>query len=416
MTLVKTSLLNGIAVLVRMISLLGMNKILAMFVGPSGYAVFGQFYNAVQLITNFSSGAINTGVTKYTAEYGDDLTFQKKIWKTAGTIAISGSIIFSVLIFFLSGELAGFFLNDESLAGVFKWFASFLTLFVINTLLLAILNGRKEIKSYVIANIAGSLLSLVLTIWLGATYKLYGALVALGTYQSIAFFVTLYLCWKKEWFNLRDMFGHFDLDIAKNLAKYTVMSLTTAICVPITHMLIREYLGKHLGWDSAGLWEAMWRLSSAYLLLITATLSVYYLPRISELKKVEEVRSEIWNCFKLTIPFSILLGLVIYLLRDFVIEVLFSRSFLPMRSLFLWQLIGDTVKVGSWILAYVFIGKGMVKYYVFSEIIFTFSFFFIIVALEPHFGLESVAIGHALNYLLHFGFVYLALKKIGYVK
>jgi len=416
MTLVKTSLLNGIAVLVRMISLLGMNKILAMFVGPSGYAIFGQFYNAVQLITNFSSGAINVGVTKYTAEHGSDLAFQKKVWKTAGTIAISGSITFSFVIFLLSSELAEFFLNDGSLAGVFKWFASFLTLFVVNTLLLAILNGRKEIKSYVIANIVGSLLSLILTIWLGSTFKLYGALIALGTYQSFAFFVTLYLCWKKEWFNLQDIFGHFDMAIAKNLAKYTIMSLTTAICVPITHMLIRDYLGKHLGWDSAGLWEAMWRLSSAYLLLITATLSVYYLPRISELQRVEEVRSEIWKCFKFTIPFSIFLGLMIYLLRDFVIEILFTRSFLPMRSLFFWQLIGDIIKIGSWILAFVFIGKGMTRYYVLSEVIFTFLFFFIIVALEPLLGLESVAVSHAINYLFHFAFVYFLLRNKGYVR
>ena len=67
MTLIRTSLLNGIAVVIKMLTLLSINKVLAIYVGPVGYAALGQFQNAVQMITTFASGAINTGVTKYTA-------------------------------------------------------------------------------------------------------------------------------------------------------------------------------------------------------------------------------------------------------------------------------------------------------------------------------------------------------------
>lgn len=69
MALIKTSLLNAIAVVIKMITMLGINKILAVYVGPAGYAALGQFQNAVQMIATFGSGAINTGVTKYTAEH-----------------------------------------------------------------------------------------------------------------------------------------------------------------------------------------------------------------------------------------------------------------------------------------------------------------------------------------------------------
>ena len=59
MTLIKTSLLNGIAVLVKLLTLLGLNKILAIYVGPAGYAVLGQFQNAVQMITTLTSSSIS---------------------------------------------------------------------------------------------------------------------------------------------------------------------------------------------------------------------------------------------------------------------------------------------------------------------------------------------------------------------
>ena len=90
MTLIKTSLLNGIAVAIKMLTLLGINKILAIYVGPAGYAAIGQFQNAVTMITTFASGAINTGVTKYTAEYYQDEERQRLVWRTAGTIALLG--------------------------------------------------------------------------------------------------------------------------------------------------------------------------------------------------------------------------------------------------------------------------------------------------------------------------------------
>ena len=72
MTLIKTSLLSSVAVFVRLLTLLGINKVLAIFVGPSGYAAIGQFQNAIQMLTTFATGALSSGVTKYTAEYHND--------------------------------------------------------------------------------------------------------------------------------------------------------------------------------------------------------------------------------------------------------------------------------------------------------------------------------------------------------
>ncbi len=199
MTLIKTSLLNGVAVVIRMLTLLGINKILAIYVGPSGYAAIGQFQNAVQVISTFASGAINTGVTKYTAEYYDDETKQHNVWRTASSIALVGSVITALLIAIFSDSLAEWFLKDIEYSSVFLWFAGTLVLFVLNALLLAILNGKKEIGRYVIANIAGSFFALIVTAVMVVQLGLFGALVALAIFQSLSFFVTLLLCYKAPW-------------------------------------------------------------------------------------------------------------------------------------------------------------------------------------------------------------------------
>ena len=401
MTLIKTSLINGIAVVIKMLTLLGLNKILAIYVGPSGYAALGQFQNAVQMITAFASGAINTGVTKYTAEYHQDEAKQHAVWRTAGTIALAGSLITAVLVIRFNRTLAGWFLKDEALGGVFIWFAATLVLFVFNTLLLAILNGKKDIRRYVVANIAGSLFALAVTSIMSIQLGLYGALVALAVYQSLTFFVTLLLTYKAPWFKLSYLVGGIDKKAAKNLAKYTAMALTSAACVPISHILIRNHLGETLGWDAAGYWEAMWRLSGAYLMLITTTLGVYYLPKLSELQDPADIKREIIQGYKIILPVASGCGLIIYLLRDFIIRVLFSAEFAPMEQLFAWQMVGDTLKIGSWILSYLMLGKAMVKLFIVSEIIFASMFYILTVLFTNSMGLEGVALAHSVNYVIY---------------
>lgn len=411
MTLIRTSFLNGIAVIVKMLTLLGLNKLLAVYVGPAGYASLGQFQNAMTMITSFASGAINTGVTKYTAEYYDDEQRQRAVWRTAGSIALVGSLVTSALIIIFSKSLAGWFLKDESYAGVFCWFAATLIFFVFNALLLAILNGKKEIARYVLANIAGSFFALVVTSILAIAYSLYGALIALAIYQSLSFFVTLFLCYKASWFKFKYLIGDIDKGIARNLANFALMALTSAICVPVSHIFIRSHLGETFGWDMAGYWEAMWRLSGAYLMLVTTTLSVYYLPRLSELIDFKEIKQEIVQGYKLILPVAVFCGISIYIFRDFIIGILFSDQFLPMRDLFAWQMVGDTLKIGSWIIAYLMLGKAMTKHFIVTEVAFSLSFYIFVLILTKTFGFSGVALAYAVNYLVYWVVMYFIVFK-----
>ena len=411
MTLLRTSFLNGIAVIIKMLTLLGINKMLAIYVGPSGYAALGQFQNAVQMVTTFSTGAISNGVTKYTAEYKDDEDAQRRVWRTAGTIALIGSVVTSILIVCFSKPLAVWCFNDESLYSVFIWCAATVVFFSFNTLLLAILNGKKEISRYILANIGGSLLSLLVTIIMVVQYGLYGALISLVLYQSIAFFVTCLLCYRTPWFRFSNLLGRLDKQIAINLTKFTAMALTTAACVPVSHILVRNYLGSEFGWETAGYWEAMWRLSTAYLLLVTTTLGLYFLPKLSELVNPEDIRKEIVQGYKLILPVAMICGLVIYLMRDFIIGLLFTDAFSPMRDFFAWQMLGDTLKIASWILAYLMLGKAMVKMYIVTEVIFAFGFYLLTIVLTKVGGPIGVTWAHAVNYGVYFVVMYFLIYR-----
>lgn len=415
MNLLKTSVLNGVAVLIKTITLFVLNKILAVYLGPTGYAALGQFQNFIQMVTTFAGSAINTAVIKYTAEYHEDESKQRAIWKTAGSIVFVFSLMFAFLILIFQRQLSLYIFHTLEYQTVFVWFAVFLLFFNFNTLFLAILNGKKEILKLVLANIAGSLFALIVTSILAIKLHLYGALIALSIYQSIAFIVTLFLCYRADWFKFSSLFGKIDLKITKKFSSFIWMALVSAICVPLSQMLIRAYLSQEFGLAYAGYWEAMIRLSTVYLMLVTTTLGVYYLPRLSELKMIDEIKKEVYLGYKFLFPLAVAGGIIIFVLRDWIIKVLFSPSFAPMQSLFFWQMMGDALKIGSWILAYLMLSKAMTKLYISTEIIFTLSLIALTYVCTQLFGFEGVSIAHLINYGMYWVvisfFIFKSLKK-----
>lgn len=401
MNLLKTSALNGVAVLIKTATMFILNKILAVYVGPAGYAAIGQFQNFIQMVTTFAGSAINTAVIKYTAEYHENEHQQISVWRAAGSLVLIFSFIFSLIILVFQKQLSLYIFQTTAYQSVFEWFAAFLVLFNLNALFLAILNGKKEILKLVVANIAGSILSLLVTGFLAVQYHLYGALIALSIYQSIAFFVTLFLCYKANWFKISYLFGRIEPQIAKNFAAFALMALVSAICVPLSQMVIRSYLSKEFGLNYAGYWEAMVRLSAAYLMLVTTTLGVYYLPRLAELTHLDEIKKEVYLGYKFIFPLALVGGLVVYILRDWIITLLFSHEFMPMRDLFLWQMIGDSLKIGSWILAYLMLSKAMTKLFVITEIIFSLSLILLTYIFAQLFSFEGVSVAYLVNYAMY---------------
>lgn len=398
MTLIGAGLLNAIAVVVRILSMVALNKILAIYVGPSGYALVGQFQSLVQMLSTFASGAVATGVTKGTAEHFDDPEYQIRIWRTAGTVATIGAVGIGATLIVFNTAFARWLLADPNLGIVFIALALSLFPIVLNSLLLAILNGKKHIWLFVVINIAGSLIGLVTTGGLAVLFGLPGALIALSANLAVVFPISALVCARQPWFRLSMLFGTIDARVLRDLLKFTAMALTASAVTPFVQILIRDHLIADFGAESAGYWEALMRISNLYLMVVTVPLSVYYLPRIAEIRDTAELRSEISSGYAIILPVTIIGALAIFLLRDFITLSLFTPDFLPMRELFLWQMVGDVLKIAGWLLGYVLIARGMVVPYIVTEVTFGVSWYIMVLALTEVNGLQGAQMAYAANY------------------
>jgi polysaccharide transporter, PST family len=402
MTLIKTSILSAIASVIKMINGFVIIKIIAIYVGPSGLAFIGQFQNFVSILMSFATGAINGGVVKYTAEnYGNEEEKQR-LWSTALKISLGTTFFVSLMLIVLHNYFSNLFFKTDEYGSIFLIFALTLIFFVLNSLLLAILNSQKEIKKLVTVNIVSSFVGLILIASLAYKFGLYGALLSFATGQALVFFVTLGFVVRSQWFKMKFFTANLDKGYLKKLAKYTAMAITAALTMPISQMIVRNYIGESVSWDDAGYWDGIWKISTTYLMLITTTLSIYYLPRLSEIKNNLELRKEILYGYKIILPIAISMAITIYFLRYFIILTLFTEKFMPMTDLFLYQLIGDVFKIASWLLSYLMVAKAMTKTFIITEILTSLSFILLSMIFINLYGLLGVTIAFALNYSIYF--------------
>lgn len=417
MDMVKVFSLTSISTLVRMLTGFISVKIVAGIIGPSGVALVGQLNNFVSIVLSLSTGGINSGITKYIAEYRENEEYVKDCLSTSLKIITFCSIFVGVILILFSSYISEYVMLSTEYGYLFIILGLTILFYALNSGISSVINGFKEFKVFVKINIIGSVIGLVFTIILVLTMGLKGALISAVTFQSIMLFVTLWMIRKMTWLRWSNFRNKISKDISKNFLKYSLMAFTVAATVPVSQMLLRGYVISEISIIEAGWWEGMNRISNMYLMVITTSFSIYYLPRLSELTDPVELRAEVFRSYKFIIPCLFLGITLIYLMRFFIIKLLFNSEFLPMESLFFWQLLGDFFKMASWILSYLMLAKTMTKWFITTEIIFNVLFVLLGLLFIQFNGVIGITQAYMVNYILYMlAMVYIFRKLLIYGK
>jgi O-antigen/teichoic acid export membrane protein len=408
--------LTAISTLVKIFTGFITIKIVASQLGPAGIALIGQLNNFVAIFIVIASAGINQGVTKYISENKDSIENVKLFIGTAFKLTLISSLICSLALIVFFKFLSIEILESPDYWYVFLIFGLVIIFYALNNLLLSILNGFQLYRKFVVINIVTSFVGLLFTVLLVYFWQIKGALISVISYQSVMFIISYRMMRKEYWFEFLSFKEKIDTIIARHYLKYTLMALTTAATVPVSQLLIRTYVISNLSIVEAGYWEGMNKLSSVYLLLITTSLSVYFLPKLSELKTDHELRNEIFRAYKIIMPALFVGIIIIYFLRFNLIEMLFSKSFYPMAKLFLFQLMGDFFKIGSWLLAFNMIAKSMTTTFIISEILYSLLFVVLSIYFVNISGVQGITFAYSISYIIYSILMILLFRKLLFIK
>ena len=391
---------TSLSTIVRMLTGFVSVKVVSLLIGPSGVAMVGQLNNFVTMSQNFASAGINSGITKYIAEFkGKEIV--NNYLSTSFRIILFCSLFVGLLIVCFSNFLGRQIMQNVEYSYLFVILGVALIFFALNNFLVSVVNGYKSFKKYVVINIFSSVLGLCYTLLLVFWLGLKGALIGSVTFHSIMFFVAVLLVRKEIWFKIECFNKGFDLRIAKKLLHFTAMTIVSVSLVPLSQMILRGYVMTNISSVDAGIWEGMNRLSNMYLSVITTSLAVYVLPRLSEINEKSEIVSELKKIYKIILPILFLGLIAIYLIRTPLIKLLFTDEFLPMKNLFVWQLSGDFFKIFSWLLGYLLLAKSMTKAFIITEIMYNLLFVIIAFVFINFNGILGITQAYFINFVIY---------------
>lgn len=395
------------------------SKVSAIYLGPSGYAIVGNFKNVLQGVLGITASGFESGAIKYISENKTDKDSLKLVVSSILVLSSIISILVGFVLFVFSKTLSIYILKDASLAFIFKYLALLLPLISWNFLIIYILNGLQEFKTYVSIITISNIFSAFATLILIHLFSLKGALFASMLIPALSFFLSLLFNNVRTLFFLAIRnFKSISIKFISSIGIYVLMATYSSILISIVYVLIRNNIISNIDIETAGFWEAMNKISSFYMIFFSSLITLYLLPQLTVNKTLKGYYSIMRVYFRYIIPLMLLLFTGLFFLKSIIIKILFTKEFITVNDFFHLQILGDFIKVIAFSLAYQFHAKKMLTFYFITDALLYISFYIFSLYFIKLFSIQGVFYAYIVSTLLYLILVitFLFFKNKNYLK
>lgn len=367
-------ILTNIHIIIKVIAGIIMNKVISVYLGPSGLALLGQFQNTTGLISSIGHGSIQTGNVKYISENKNDEENLKQITSTSFIVILVLTLIISILTFIFSLKLSELTFYSAEYSFIFKFLSFSLIFYSLNIYLLSVINGLEKIKLFTLINIILSLVSLISVSILTIYFKLSGALISLVLSQSLVFIICYFIILNKfgnSFFLNIINFKYFKKKITLKLFKFSIATFSSGAIVAITMLIIRYIITSKTSIDSAGIWESGWRILVYFNMIFAIPFSIFYFPKFSKSIDMDEILKMLYDSIKFNLPLMLALSIIIIVFKNFFIVLLFSEEFLDLSLFLNYIIFAEIFRILGIFIHNIYLAKT----HVFTTILFQIFFF-----------------------------------------
>ena len=401
MQLVRAGLTLGLSTAARMVANFAVVKTIALYLGTGGMGYVGQFMSVVTLTVSLAGGGISMGLTKYVAEQDANRRSAVPHMRAASVIWLGTALVFFLAMTAGATRLSQALFDTPDYWPVFWGVAICEFAIGAGNLLVAVINGKRDVSGVALVNTLSAISAAVITCALVAFAGFGGALwgLILGPCTGVLFAGVV--AWKRkylqvEWGAHRALPQHY-----RELLVFTAMQVATVCTMPTVQIVLRKWQGEALGWDQVGVWQGLVKLSDAWIQFATVVLANHYYPRLARMADRASVHREFRATLLASAAALVPAAVAIWLLREPIIRILFAPGFLPMEHLLAPQLAGDVLRTLSYVAVYVAVAKGNARIYIAGEIfqatlLMLLSYFFI-----PAFASRGVPYAYCATYALY---------------
>ena len=375
------------------------NKLIAIFSGPAGIAVFGvvkNFYIFFASILKLGSDAVI--LVQAASSQGDDRAELKLALGIVRLIFLQ-SVFLGLSIIFLDNIIyETIFLNilPQQFQPLIKILLCMIFLTAISETLISFNNGRSKIKNTIFASLVGTLTTLLLV---AVTKPESLALVAIFALLSgsVSAFILL-LIFAKDFFP--QVFKNFKASTFAELPVSSYM-LAQPLLTAGTFLIIQNQLTLHYGVEKLSFFILSYTLIGTFLALLMSSLRMYFIPHLGSLKNLDQRDLFFNDHLLLFLPISSLLSALIVFASKPIVLLLYSPEFIEAASYLALLALVIVPRSLAWIIAITALEEQRFRLYVAAEMIREFlylAFVFYLIWIDADF--KTIFIGYILAELI----------------
>lgn len=347
----------GFMTLAKVLGGLLVVKLGALHLGPDGFGRLGQLMTLVIMISIFAGGGITNALIQGLAAT-DKQSDRARLWGAALKIYVVEGVLVGLLLAVFRESLAELLLGQRDFAWLFIVLAASQFFTGANNLLQGALSVLGQTSTIIWVNVLGNVLGALAFAWVLLRDGLEGAALgavlypaATGVVGVVSALCVLPASWRApNWHSTRaDM---------KGLLSYSLVVLVSVMALPFAQLLVRDMVAAQAGWAQVGYWQGVLKISDIYMQFFGMVLIYLVLPQCSAARDLSTL-DRVWMGLVKPIMAVMLCGLALfYLLRQFVLPILFSDAFVPAAGYVLPQALADAFRMVGLFVVYYGISRG----------------------------------------------------------
>jgi len=397
-------------VVMRSLRVLAVFKLFASFFGAPGIALLSHFQNLIALFTQIPDQGTNLAIIR---EFNTlPIGKQGRFFFTALVINLGVFMLITVLVIINTGAFTRHF---DTTTWPDYWLPAllFILLFILlHALCLAVLYANKLYRLLFFLTVI-HLFVLLGVLYTGIHSNNLGlAMLAFALGHGLSGIAVIAVMISKKIIPLTGW--TYDKGMMHSIAYFMVMAIGGVLLGTFVDFFVRDFALGWFGVEETGYWQAQVRLSDSYRAVFLGTIGVVFYSGISSLlNSRNSLRPYLRHHLYITMILAFSGLLLVWLLRDYILVILYSDALLPAGQFIHYQLLADFFALPSFLLVYLLAARRKTWLYLKVHFFSALSYILLIIILTGWFksGIAGLPLANALRYCLFLIILILSNRK-----
>lgn len=402
-TIFKTTFLFGFVQIFNIVVKVGINKIVAVLLGPEGMGIIGLFNTAINTIKTGAGLGVSQSAVRDISEANASNNYESfsRTISITNRVIIFTSLFGVILTIVLSPLLSKWQFGNSSYTIAFLWLSIVVGLNILSDGQLAILKGMRQLKALAKASMLGSVVGLISAIPFYYFFKEGGIIPSLAvTAFAALFFSNLYvkrIDYKKSRIPFKQFIGE-----SSPMIKMGIALMFVGFIGSLFDMVVASLINNLGNLVDVGLYNAGATIITGYFGVVITAMSTDYYPRISAVhrdngKLAVEMNRQSETGLVMILPLAVLF----VFLSPLFIYFLYTETFLDAKDYTDYAMIGTVIIIVSNCMGMILLAKQASSIFIVSVISQKFLLLVIYYFLYQNMGLIGLGISYLMSGVIH---------------